>query len=158
MKKIQLMDALLDLVKRKQEECEKRFQTLEPSATTERKALQIQKSLYENAKTFINYAGRGDDIPIPYMRRLNNLLIGEDALREVFEQTEGEERAVTAVYLHTMLFLKKSFLIRYKQESTKTTDPHRQFETNLKISIIEDLLTSYRICFENLGGRKDLII
>ncbi len=158
MKKIELMDALLDLVSQKQEECEKHFQTLDPSAMTERKALLIQKNIYENAKTFINYAGRGDETPIPYMRRLDNLLIGEDALRKVFEQTEGEEQAVTAVYLHTVLFLKKNFLLRYKQESTKTTDPQRQFETNLKISIVEDLLTSYRICYENLGGRKDLMI
>lgn len=158
MRKKELMDELIHLIEQKQKECDNRLQALDSAAATERKALSIQKNLYKNAQTFVSFAGQGDEFPPPFMQRMKHLLAGEDALRDIFEQAEGEEQAVLGVYIHCMLFIRQNFLDRYKQEAKNTTDPEKQIEISLKIRIIEDLMASYRTCYMNLGGRKDLMI
>ena len=154
----ELMQAMRAVVDDKVRSCEERLQTLSRDNTTERNALLIQKNLYGIAKTAIGFAGKGDEFPRPFIGQTTNLLSGENELRAILLDAEGEEQRTLAVYLHNMLFLRQNFLRRYRQEAEAATDPRRQFEAKLKCAIVEDLMHSYKSAFEKMGGRKDLSI
>ena len=158
MTKQELMQALRIVVEEKIGACEERLQTLSKDAKTERKALMVQNNLYGIAKTAVGFAGKGDEFPRPFIEQTTNLLSGENELRAILLDAEGEEQRTLAVYVYNMLFLRQNFLRRYRQEVLEATDPRRQFEANLKCAIVEDLMCSYRSAFEKLGGRKDLNI
>ena len=158
MTKRELTDAMRASVEQRRQACAKRLRELDDSAKTERGALLTQSNLYQNAEAFIGFAGDTDQLPEPYLRRLGHLLAGEDALRERYEQADGEERTVLAVYLHNLLFLRQNFLLRYQQEAGNASDPKRKAEATLKLRTVEELMDAYRTCYRELGGRKDLTV
>ena len=158
MTKQELMSSLLAVVDKKLNDCAERWKTLDETANTERMALSVQRNLYDLAKTTIRFAGDKDEFPRPFIGQTTNLLKNEEFLRSVLQNAKGDEQSSLAVYLHNMLFWRQNFLLRYREDAVQATNPRKQFEAKLKMAIIEDLMYEYRIVFEEMGGRKDLMI
>ena len=158
MTKQELISSLLEVVDKKLNDCAERWKTLDETATTERMALSVQRNLYDLAKTTIRFAGDKDEFPRPFIGQTTNLLKNEEYLRSVLQNAKGDEQSSLAIYLHNMLFWRQNFLLRYREDAAQATNPHKQFEAKLKKAIVEDLMNEYRIVFEAMGGRKDLMI
>lgn len=158
MTKQELMSSLLAVVDKKLNDCAERWKTLDETAATERMALSVQRNLYDLAKTTIRFAGDKDEFPCAFIGQTTNLLKNEEYLRSALQNAKGDEQSSLAVYLHNMLFWRQNFLLRYREDAAQATNPRKQFEAKLKKAIVEDLMNEYRIVFEEMGGRKDLMI
>lgn len=158
MNKTTLMDALQLVARERRDECARRIAALPREAVHERAALAIQKQLYDLGITIVGYSGREEGITPFCARRLEGLLASEDALRAIYGQAEGEDKVALAVYLHTVLFWKQNFLLRFRDECARADRAEAKFEASVKLSTIEELLGACRACYEGLGGRKGLVI
>lgn len=158
MNKLELMDAFLAIAREKRGACNELLESLPKESYNERKALSIQRNLYQLGIPFVNWATRCEGIHPVYARRLDSLLAGDGTLREIYAAAPEEEKVELAIYLHTMLFFRQNFLRRYKEEAATVTDPRDKFEADLKVATVEDLMKAYRECFESMGGRKGLVI
>ena len=157
MNKTELTSELFLIVKQKTEECEGALARLDASSKTERAALRIQKNLYGIATAGVQYCGNGAEFPEIFLRRLDNMLSGEDGLRDAIEKADAEDKCAIQAYIGTMLFLRNNLLMQSEKELEKSS-PEIRVKANLKCRVLRDLMDAFRRCFERMGGREDLAI
>lgn len=76
----------------------------------------------------------------------------------MLKNADEKEQYPLAVYISCMLFIRVHFRNRYKNDAEQNADPRKMFEAKLKLAVCDDLMKSFKECFENMGGRKDLVI
>lgn len=146
---IEIEKSLTEIVVAKDEACKLRLATVDKQNVTERKALALERGIYNlclNAGLLLSNKDRHATILLK-MKVLPRFLLKYPALQAKFEQVDENEKLVFTASLYGEIWMYDQIVLKYKDELEKAIandDTKEILEAKLKLAIVNDVLNAWQ--------------
>ncbi len=159
----QIRKMMADVVIQKQNLCHSTIDKLTNESKTEKKALMIEKGMYDlclNGGLLYNASLNDPDAVTKLrLRRMNNMLQRFLPLLKHFQKADQEEQLRMTAALEGEIWMLDQILMPYRKElslAKESGDAEQIFELNIKTSVVEAVLNDWKNLRHKYGLYTDL--